>query len=144
MTRPTNPRTAPTQMKTVPSGRFDFCMYGAFDVGGTEGAGYLNPPGRVGRPLGSPASSVEELIRGGIASEVAAADVAAAELVDMSGRPESVLLSLVVSAAVDWVFFPVAVSVAVPESAVVDAAAVAPLVACGIATFPVSVICGRP
>jgi hypothetical protein len=50
----------------------------------------------------------------------------------------------VVSAAVDWVFFPGAVSVAVPESAVVDAAAVAPLVACGIATFPVSVICGRP
>ena len=30
---------APTQMKTVPSGRFDFCMKGAPAVGGTVGGG---------------------------------------------------------------------------------------------------------
>jgi hypothetical protein len=39
MTRPKRPRTAPTAMKTVPSGRLDLCMYGAFAVGGTEGVG---------------------------------------------------------------------------------------------------------
>ena len=32
-------RAAPTQMKTVPSGRLDFCMKGASAVGGTLGAG---------------------------------------------------------------------------------------------------------
>ena len=33
------PRAAPTQMKTVPCGSVDFCMKGAFAVGGTEAAG---------------------------------------------------------------------------------------------------------
>lgn len=33
--RPMNPRMAPTAMKTVPSGTFVVCMYGAFAVGGT-------------------------------------------------------------------------------------------------------------
>ena len=32
--RPIKPRMAPTAMKTVPSGVFDVCMYGAFAVGG--------------------------------------------------------------------------------------------------------------
>jgi len=34
-----NPRNAPTTMKTVPSGRLDTCMYGAFAVGGTDASG---------------------------------------------------------------------------------------------------------
>lgn len=33
--RPIRPRAAPTAMKTVPSGVFVVCMYGAFAVGGT-------------------------------------------------------------------------------------------------------------
>lgn len=32
--RPIKPRIAPTAMKTVPSGVFDVCIYGAFAVGG--------------------------------------------------------------------------------------------------------------
>lgn len=35
----TKPRKAPTPMKTVPSGRVDFCMNGALAVGGTVGGG---------------------------------------------------------------------------------------------------------
>jgi hypothetical protein len=40
MPRPKAPRMAPTAMKTVPSGKLDCCMNGAFFVGGTVGAGY--------------------------------------------------------------------------------------------------------
>lgn len=36
---PTNPKAAPTAMKTVPSGRSDSFMYGAFFVGGTVATG---------------------------------------------------------------------------------------------------------
>lgn len=36
---PINPRMAPTAMKTVPSGTFVVCMYGAFAVGGTVTTG---------------------------------------------------------------------------------------------------------
>ena len=46
---PMNPRAAPTQMKTVPSGKFDFCIKGAPAVGGTVGAGYLSSSS-LGKP----------------------------------------------------------------------------------------------
>jgi hypothetical protein len=39
-------------MKTVPSGRLDVCMYGAFEVGGTEGATITYAPVIDGRPVG--------------------------------------------------------------------------------------------
>jgi hypothetical protein len=48
------PRMAPTTMKTVPSGRVETCMYGAFDVGGTEGATILYSPVIDGRPVRAP------------------------------------------------------------------------------------------
>lgn len=38
---PMNPRIAPTAMKTVPSGVFDVCMYGAFAIGGMVTMGPL-------------------------------------------------------------------------------------------------------
>lgn len=38
---PMNPSIAPTAMKTVPSGVFDVCMYGAFAMGGTVTMGPL-------------------------------------------------------------------------------------------------------
>jgi hypothetical protein len=37
--RAVNVIAAPTMMKTVSCGRFDFCRYGAFAVGGTVGGG---------------------------------------------------------------------------------------------------------
>lgn len=39
MTTATKAIHAPTMMKTKFSGRLFFCMYGAFEVGGTEGGG---------------------------------------------------------------------------------------------------------
>ena len=45
------PRTDPTAMKTVPSGRCDCFMKGAFAVGGTDGLG-MEEPVRVGRAVG--------------------------------------------------------------------------------------------
>lgn len=39
MTRATKAMQAPTTIKTKFSGKFVFCMYGAFEVGGTEGGG---------------------------------------------------------------------------------------------------------
>lgn len=45
---PKNPRIAPTTMKTLPSGRLDFCMNGAFAVLGTVGVGMV-APATVGR-----------------------------------------------------------------------------------------------
>lgn len=44
------PRAAPTQMKTVPSGRLDFCMKGAAAVSGTPMVG-MPAPAIVGRPV---------------------------------------------------------------------------------------------
>lgn len=38
---PISPSIAPTAMKTVPSGMFDVCMYGAFSMGGTVTMGPL-------------------------------------------------------------------------------------------------------
>lgn len=48
------PRMAPTTMKTVPSGRLLVCMYGAFAVGGTDGATTTYPPDKVGNPVRAP------------------------------------------------------------------------------------------
>jgi len=47
---PKNPRTAPTTMKTVPSGRDDFCMNGASAVYGTTMVG-IPAPATVGAPV---------------------------------------------------------------------------------------------
>jgi hypothetical protein len=44
------PRAAPTQMKTVPSGRVDFCMNGALDVSGTIMVG-TPTPSMLGAPV---------------------------------------------------------------------------------------------
>jgi len=49
-----NPRTAPTTINTVPSGREEVRMNGASAVGGTVGATTLNAPERVGRPVSAP------------------------------------------------------------------------------------------
>lgn len=46
---PKKARIAPTQMKTVPSGRSDFCINGALAVSGTFWSG-TPTPARVGRP----------------------------------------------------------------------------------------------
>jgi hypothetical protein len=53
---PKRPRIAPTQMKTVPSGRVDCLMKGALAVGGGEGGGYVGTVlstvlERVGNPV---------------------------------------------------------------------------------------------
>lgn len=40
---PMKPSAAPTQMKTVPSGRFDLCMKGALEVSGTFMVGIPTP-----------------------------------------------------------------------------------------------------
>ena len=55
-----NPRKAPTMMKTVPSGKLDVCIYGAFDVGGTDGATIRNSPEIEGRPVGRAPPPVAE------------------------------------------------------------------------------------
>lgn len=48
--KPRNPRIAPTQMKTVPSGRLDFCMNGAAAVYGMTSVG-IPTPANVGNSL---------------------------------------------------------------------------------------------
>lgn len=50
MAAPMKPSAAPTQMKTVPSGRLDFCMKGALAVSGTMTVG-MPAPAIVGRPV---------------------------------------------------------------------------------------------
>ncbi len=47
MDMPKKPRATPTQMKTVPSGRFDLCMNGALLVSGMIRGG-APTPARVG------------------------------------------------------------------------------------------------
>jgi hypothetical protein len=54
--RPKTPRMAPTAINTVPSGSCEWFIKGAFDVGGTEAAGYdgIDVPAvleSVGRPV---------------------------------------------------------------------------------------------
>ena len=58
--RARKPRMAPTAMKTVPSGAVETCMYGAFEVGGTEGATMMNSPVIDGRPVGKAPPVVAE------------------------------------------------------------------------------------
>jgi hypothetical protein len=50
MAAPINPRAAPTQIKTVPSGRLDFCMKDALERSGTMTVG-IPAPGMVGSPV---------------------------------------------------------------------------------------------
>lgn len=56
---PRKPRTAPTQMKTVPSGKLDFCMNGAPLVSGTMREGMdVTTPAIVGALERSPVTTV--------------------------------------------------------------------------------------
>ena len=73
---PRKPRAAPTAMKTVPSGRFDFCMKGAADVSGTIKGG-TPTPWSVGK--GEPVDDVEEVNDG---SEDADESIPVEEAVD--------------------------------------------------------------
>jgi hypothetical protein len=75
-------------MKTVPSGRFETCMYGAPAVGGTEGATILKTPAIVGRPVGKAPPVVSEFPP----VIVGTAPVAAAE------EPKPVMMT-----EVDWI-----------------------------------------
>lgn len=116
---PMNPRAAPTAINTVPSGRFDCRMYGAFSVGGTVATGIeyvklveLVVELNVGRVF----VELVLVVRGGKLSVS----------VDSGGRL-SVDVASVVWAAV-WPVVAAAVSVAV----------VAPLVV--VAAFAVSVV----
>jgi hypothetical protein len=81
---PRNPRIAPTQIKTVPSGRLDFCIKGAAFVLGTTIAG-IPTPANVGRPSKPPirvgVTSGKPSLLVALATLVAAAsDVGFAEL----------------------------------------------------------------
>ena len=73
-TRAKKPRAEPTAIKTVPSGRLECCMKGAFAVGGTLGAGYweTSDEGRGGGALASEeigaweADVVADVVAGGV------------------------------------------------------------------------------
>lgn len=117
---PRKARQAPTAMKTVPSGRSDFCIKGASAVKGMTMSGTV-APARVGRSVGAEAAveaaplevldaeALEELV----VDEAAALDV----LLDLTKDETPVNLSvvgaaveaaeeaLVVAAAVVWALF---------------------------------------
>ena len=67
--RAKKPSTPPTQMKTVPSGREDFCMNGAAEVSGTMMVG-IDAPGILGRS----SAAEDEAIVGRAPPDVAAAE----------------------------------------------------------------------
>lgn len=124
---PMKARTAPTAMKTVPSGKADFCMNGAFAVYGTTIVG-IPAPAIVGSPVSEkmlpvvPAVFVVTPV--GNEAVIDVAPVVVASLVD------SAVLSAVVSpvdvADVPPVVSPVVASVAeVAPVAVVAVASVA-------------------
>ena len=64
-------------MKTVPSGKFDFCMKGAPAVGGTVGAGYLSSSslGRPDKAAGSVVFAAAFVVFAVFAAVLAAASV---------------------------------------------------------------------
>lgn len=65
---PNAPRMAPTAIKTVPWGRLERCMKGAWEVGGTAGGGYVGTASlvldRVGSPV-TPAATFVLVLMGG-------------------------------------------------------------------------------
>lgn len=87
---PIKPRAAPTAMNTVPSGVFDFCMYGASAVGGTVTTGY---PSVEAADVAVPAKFVVETVDVVAESVVVEASVVEDELL--------VEVSVVVASVVD-------------------------------------------
>ena len=73
---PKNARTAPTQIKTVPSGRLDFCMKGAPAVSGTLTSG-IPTPASVGAPTRLKTLVDAACAVVGVAEDEAACEVAA-------------------------------------------------------------------
>lgn len=98
---PIKPRAAPTAINTVPSGVFDFCMYGASAVGGTVTTG--KPSVEDADVAVEPAESVVETV-----DVVAASVVVEASVVEVSLLVEAfVVVASVVD--VESVVFPVSV-----------------------------------
>lgn len=129
MASPNAPRIAPTAMKTVPSGRFDVCIKGAFWVGGTVAAGYVGTAVlavlvllKVGM---SESIDSEELVErvGMLSSEVVVVpslvEVVAAAVVEDTAVLVSVLVSVAVAVAVAVSVSALWVVVAVVSAAVV-------------------------
>lgn len=92
-----NPSAAPTAMKKVPSGIFDFCIKGALAVGGTVGLGYsievlsLGFGGRVAPDESvSPGSGISDVLvlvvnAGGFSVGVVTCVVCSAEVLAFRG-----------------------------------------------------------
>lgn len=110
---PKKARIAPTQMKTVPSGRSDFCIKSAPDVSGTFWSG-MPTPAIVGAP-----ARLKTLV-----DAVSAAVVVAASVVPDSAA--SVVCGSSVAVAVACVVSVASVSCAVVSAAVVVVAAASP------------------
>jgi hypothetical protein len=95
MAAPKKPRKAPTMMNTVPSGRLDFVMKGAFLVGGTVGSGYC--PARVGRSFGRPSAEEPPVIVGTsafvVVDEPEEVGVMTAVVLEGDDDPEEVFVS---------------------------------------------------
>ena len=126
-------------MKTVPSGRFDVCKYGALSFGGTVGAGYV----------GIDVSAEDVLLKLGMseAEAVSDADVVLSSVVvdELSvGIAEVVVVAsslLVVVVAASLV---VAASVVVAASAVVVAASAVVVAASAVVATSVVVSANTP
>lgn len=93
----TKARPAPTPINTVPSGRLDFCMYGAFEVGGTVWVGYTiveeeEVEDEVEDKVGREESDEPE--------DEAAAELAAELVIEGRSLDEAAALSVVEAAAV--------------------------------------------
>lgn len=127
---PMKPKAAPTAMKTVPSGTFDFCMYGALVVGGTVATGISYVKLEVGNGGREFSVEVVEVVNAGRESVVLV-------FVVNGGR----VLSVEVVASVVWDEV-AAVSVAVVSVAVLSVPVVAVPVAVSVlvAVFAASVV----
>ena len=112
---PMKPSAAPTQMKTVPSGRLDFCMKGALAVSGTPTVGF-RAPAMVGRPVRWKTERDAVLLRSGaLVTTTVEAEVPDPAAVDGAVElPESDVA--VVFTADDFVL-PVLVASALPDVA---------------------------
>ena len=112
---PMKPSAAPTQMKTVPSGRLDFCMKGALAVSGTPIVG-SRAPEMVGRPVRWKTEGDAVLLRSGaLVTTTVEAEVLDPAAVDGAVElPESD--AAVVLTADDFVL-PVLVASALPDVA---------------------------
>jgi hypothetical protein len=113
---PMKPSAAPTQMKTVPSGRLDFCMKGALAVSGTPTVGF-RAPAMVGRPVRWKTERDVVLLRSGaLVTTTVEAEVLDPVAVDGAAElPESDVA--VVFAAADFVLS-VLVALVLPDVAV--------------------------